>query len=147
MTCSVEVNASVSAVSLFENGNNTAPAFSCEPKRNATDYTGNWNSENGVIVKSAFSNRYGRIDIEGCCWWGRGVLLTRGTCQFGRINHYLGINANGQGFLKFYDVDFCAYPEAICQSQYSKDLRWAVGYFEWIDRVQSLMTPQVILKS
>eukprot|EP00804_Cyclotella_cryptica_P017918 CCRYP_001284-RA/>CCRYP_001284-RA protein AED:0.17 eAED:0.17 QI:49/1/1/1/0.75/0.6/5/1327/535 len=137
MTCAVDVNATITAVSLFKNDNNTPPAFSCGPKTNATDYTGYWDSENGVIVNSAFSNRYGRIDIEGCCWWGRGVLLTRGTCQFGRINHYLGINAGAQGFLNFYDVDFCAYPEVVCQSQYSKDLRWAVGYFEWIDRVQT----------
>ena len=27
---------------------------------------------------SAFSNR---TDVEGCCWWGRGVLLTRGVCK------------------------------------------------------------------
>lgn len=23
----------------------------------------------------------GRTDLEGCCWWGRGALLTRGVCK------------------------------------------------------------------
>ena len=25
-----------------------------------------------------YANTVGRTDIEGCCWWGRGALLTRG---------------------------------------------------------------------
>ena len=63
--------------------------------------------------------------------------MTRGTCNFGRINHYLGINAVSMGYVNFYDVDFCVYPEVVCNSPYSKDLRWVVGYFEWIDKVQT----------
>ena len=26
----------------------------------------------------------GRTDLEGCCWWGRGVLLTRNVCKIGK---------------------------------------------------------------
>lgn len=29
-------------------------------------------------IPAAYSNTVGRTDIEGCCWWGRGVMLTRG---------------------------------------------------------------------
>ena len=28
--------------------------------------------------------------VEGCCWWGRGVIQTTGRCNFGVLNHYLG---------------------------------------------------------
>ena len=27
----------------------------------------------------------GRTDLEGCCWWGRGVIQTTGTCEHGCI--------------------------------------------------------------
>ena len=35
-------------------------------------------------------NRNGRTDVEGCCWWGRGVIQTTGICNFGKLNYYLG---------------------------------------------------------
>jgi hypothetical protein len=137
MTCDVDNNATITAVSTFKNGNVTPPAFQCRPKMSATDFSGYWVVETDEVVSTAFSNRYGRTDVEGCCWWGRGILMTRGTCSFGRINHYLGVNAVSMGYVNFYDVDFCIYPEVVCNSPYSKDLRWAVGYVEWIDQVQT----------
>lgn len=137
MTCDVNINATIAAASTFKNGNLTPPAFQCRPKKNSDDFSGYWDSNTGEIVISAFTNRFGRTDVQGCCWWGRGVMMTRGTCNFGRINHYMGVSAISSGYVNYYDVDFCVYPEVVCDSPYSKDLRWAVGYFEWIDRVQT----------
>lgn len=31
-----------------------------------------------------------RTDVEGCCWWGRGVIQMTGVCNFGRLNFFLG---------------------------------------------------------
>ena len=42
-----------------------------------------------------------------------------------------------QGFLNFYDIDFCAFPEVVCRGEDSRNLRWAVGIFEWSDTVQT----------
>ena len=137
MTCSVDENAAITAVSVFKNGNSTPPLFQCKPKQSNDDFAGYWDSETDTLTIDAYANRYGRTDIQGCCWWGRGILMTRGTCNFGRINHYLGINAVSMGYVNFYDVDFCVYPEVVCNSPYSKDLRWIVGYFEWVDKVQT----------
>lgn len=33
-----------------------------------------------TILFALDANTLGRIDTEGCCFWGRGVLLTRGRC-------------------------------------------------------------------
>jgi hypothetical protein len=136
MRCNVNLNATMNAVSLFKNGDLTPPAFQCRPKEHSDDFSGYWNSETDEIVIAPYANRYGRTDIEGCCWWGRGVLMTRGPCSFGRINGYMGVNAVSKGYVNFYDVDFCIYPEVVCDSPYSQDLRWAVGFFEWIYHVQ-----------
>ena len=138
MTCNVDQNAAITAVSAFKNGNSTPPLFQCKPKESSENSSGHWDLETESITIETYSNRYGRTDIQGCCWWGRGVLMTRGTCNFGRINHFLGINsAASKGYVNYYDVDFCIYPEVVCHGPYSRDLKWAVGYFEWIDKVQT----------
>jgi hypothetical protein len=88
--------------------------------------------------KIAYSNENGRTDVEGCCWWGRGVLQTKGICSFGRLNYYLGKRAADEGRESLFpSVNFCSQPEAICGSRYRHELTWMVGLFEWIDRVQS----------
>ena len=28
-------------------------------------------------------------DVEGCCWWGRGIIQTTGPCNFGKLNYFL----------------------------------------------------------
>lgn len=54
------------------------------------------------------ANTAGRTDVEGCCWWGRGVIQTTGICNFGKLNYYLGARASKEGRDSPYpDVDFC----------------------------------------
>ena len=135
-TCDVDADMNVIAASALT-GEKAPPPFQCRPKENATDYTGYWDIEGGFLSDTfPFANRDGRIDTAGCCWWGRGVLLTRGTCSFGKLNHFLGKKAAAQGFLNFFDVDLCVYPEIVCEGKDTKELRWAIGMFEWEDRVQ-----------
>jgi len=79
--------------------------------------------------------------LEGCCWWGRGALLTRGVCNIGKLDYYLGKRAyveRGEG--KFPTIDFCADPELTCASEASaagaEERRWITGFFEWVERIQ-----------
>ena len=137
MTCDVDEDIQMTAVTKL-NEEKAPPSLSCRAKDSATDFTGHWDRSTGTLDETfPFSNRMGRIDTAGCCWWGRGVLLTRGTCNFGRINHFLGRDAAAKGFLNFYDIDFCAFPEVVCRGEDSRNLRWAVGIFEWNDTVQT----------
>lgn len=50
----------------------------------------------------------------------------------GRVNYFLGNEANGLSF----PIDLCVNPEVICDGEYTRDLRWVVGLFEWADTVQ-----------
>jgi len=137
MTCDVDVDIQMTAVTSL-NEERAPPKFSCKAKDSANDFTGFWDRSTGTLNETfPFSNRKGRIDTAGCCWYGRGVLLTRGTCNFGKLNHFLGREAAAQGFLNFIDVNFCAYPEVVCEGQDSRNLRWSVGMFEWADTVQT----------
>ena len=47
--------------------------------------------------QQAYANVNARVDVEGCCWWARGVLKSKGTCTFGRLNYYLGKRAADEG--------------------------------------------------
>ena len=90
--------------------------------------------------RTAFANEIGRTDIEGCCWWGRGVFrnVTRGRCVFGQMNYYIGKRAADEGRASLYPtVDFCQFPEAICASEFSHQLRWVSGMFHWVQEVQT----------
>jgi hypothetical protein len=83
-------------------------------------------------------NRNGRDDVEGCCWWGRGVIQTTGICNFGKLNYYLGKRAADEGRDSRYPkVDFCKDPQVICSSQEHKELKWIAGMFYWIESLQS----------
>ena len=77
-----------------------------------------------------------RVDVEGCCWWGRGVIQTTGICNFGKLNYFIGARAAARGRTSLYpDVDFCADPGAICKSDHP-DLKWIAGFFYWLESVQ-----------
>ena len=141
MTCDVDKDIQMTALTSL-NEEKAPPKFFCRAKESATDFTGFWDGATGTLDETLpFSNRLGRIDTAGCCWWGRGVLLTRGTCKFGRVNHFLGAKAAAQGFLNFVDVDFCAYPNIVCEGEDSRNLRWSVGLFEWSDTLQTYQDP------
>jgi len=86
---------------------------------------------------AAYPNAAGRTDVEGCCWWGRGVIQTSGVCNFGKLNYFLGKRAADDGRESRYpDIDFCRDPEAICSSQEHQELKWIAGFFYWISEVQ-----------
>ena len=116
---------------------------------------GNFNNE------SPSPNSSGRTDVEGCCWWGRGVIQTtvrlydrilywlhpgllftffsssfvKGVCNFGKLNYYLGARAAEEGRESRYpDINFCEEPDAICASQEHKELKWIAGLFYWVER-------------
>jgi len=80
----------------------------------------------------------GRTDVEGCCWWGRGVIQTTGVCNFGKLNFYLGARAARENRTALYpDVDFCRNPGAICERGSHPELKWVAGFFYWLNAVQT----------
>jgi len=79
----------------------------------------------------------GRTDVEGCCWWGRGVIQTTGVCNFGKLNFYMGKRAALEGRASIYpEVDFCRNPGAICEPGGPPELKWVAGFFYWLNSVQ-----------
>ena len=117
------------------------PPFRCKPVTDRINYSGYW--ENGVLVANvSLENDLGRTDTQGCCFWGRGALLTRGVCNIGKINYYLGKGGANQGRYTLYPtLDFCDYPENTCASAYTEELRWTVAFFEWAERIQRYYVP------
>lgn len=106
-----------------------APLF-CRPKKDKNDFTGYWNygffcnvpwvdpplscddypgQKAGRFENDEpYANRNGRTDVEGCCWWGRGVIQTTGVCNFGKLNYYLGARAAKEGRdAPYAQYDFC----------------------------------------
>ena len=83
-------------------------------------------------------NKTGRIDTEGCCWWGRGVIQTTGRCNFGKLNYYMGARGHAENRTVLYpDIDFCKDPESICKPDAPPPLKWIAGFFYWLNDVQS----------
>lgn len=83
-------------------------------------------------------NTGGRSDVEGCCWWGRGVIQTTGVCNFGKLNYFMGARAKAEGRESSYpDIDFCKTPDSICASTDHPELKWIAGFFYWTESVQS----------
>lgn len=82
--------------------------------------------------------RASRTDVEGCCWWGRGVIQTTGVCNIGKLNYFLGKKAaDRNGDALYPDVDFCKQPDAICASEDHPELKWIAGFFYWLNDVQT----------
>jgi hypothetical protein len=85
-----------------------------------------------------FGHPTGRTDVEGCCWWGRGVIQTTGVCNFGKLNYYMGKRGKDEGRDVLYPtIDFCKNPEAICEPDSPPALKWIAGFFYWLNSVQS----------
>eukprot|EP00929_Paragymnodinium_shiwhaense_P082261 TRINITY_DN432_c0_g1_i3.p1 TRINITY_DN432_c0_g1~~TRINITY_DN432_c0_g1_i3.p1 ORF type:complete len:655 (+),score=124.89 TRINITY_DN432_c0_g1_i3:59-1966(+) len=107
--------------------------------------TGGWTFQGEGCVDGAcpgspaplFGVPEGRTDVEGCCWWGRGVIQTTGVCNFGKLNYYIGKRAADEGRVSaFPQVDFCKNPGAICSPDGPSELKWVAGFFYWLNSVQ-----------
>jgi len=151
MACDVDNDMEMRAVTNSKWYGAPGPLF-CGPK--GGDYgtnTGYWDYQKrcdtcddyegqkggGYENEIPWANRLGKSDVEGCCWWGRGVIQTTGVCNFGRLNYYLGARAHEEGRESRYPlVDFCKNPEAICSSTDHPELKWVAGFFYWVDQVQ-----------
>jgi len=91
----------------------------------------------GEVNTMPYANGAGRTDVQGCCWWGRGVIQTTGVCNFGKLNYFLGKGAADAGRESRYPtVDFCKDPEVICSSTEYSELKWIAGFFYWMNEVQ-----------
>ncbi|MGR5486020.1 Ig-like domain-containing protein [Vibrio alfacsensis] len=91
--------------------------------------------------------------VEGCGWWGRGVIQTTGRQNFGTLNHYLGrshvdpetIGKTIDGVTVeappanplYAELDFCSNPGLICSSEENKEIKWIAGLFYWVTSVQA----------
>jgi len=102
---------------------------------------GGWNFCSGKGCANApapIFHQPGRTDVEGCCWWGRGVIQTTGVCNFGKLNYFMGARGKAEGRDVLYPtLDFCKNPEAICDPKSPPALKWIAGFFYWLNSVQS----------
>ena len=132
-----------------------------DPPEYCTEYDGQL--AGGIDNSAPVANAAGRTDVEGCCFWGRGVIQSTGVCNFGKLNYFLGAGAAEDGReARYPDVNFCERPDAICASEEykvsdlydkqetillegtsnaqclslrsPKELKWIAGYFYWIER-------------
>lgn len=108
---------------------------------------GSWVSCEGGCPNAAapelIVGREARTDVEGCCWWGRGVIQTTGICNFGKLNYFIGKKAADRGRqAMFPNVDFCRDPEVICRGEHG-DLKWVAGLYYWLESVQPYTAPGV----
>jgi len=135
LSCDVDDNMQVTAV---RSGNQlrAPPPLKCKAGSGEDVFTGYWDEISGrVITDAPFPNVAERTDIEGCCWWGRGALSTRGVCNIGKLNYYLGKRGADLGRSTLYpQLDFCKYPEVTCTSAMGEQLRWTTALFEWSER-------------
>ena len=69
--------------------------YDCEnpwatPPESCDEYEGQVGGK--AINDVAYANAAGRTDVEGCCWWGRGVIQTSGVCNFGKVSWMIYAN-------------------------------------------------------
>lgn len=91
--------------------------------------------------------------VQGCGWWGRGVIQTTGRQNFGTLNHYMGrshvdpdtigqtidgvvVEAPPENPL-YAGLDFCSNPGLICSSEENREIKWIAGLFYWVTSVQA----------
>ncbi|MCG9676690.1 cellulose-binding domain-containing protein [Vibrio sp. Isolate24] len=91
--------------------------------------------------------------VQGCGWWGRGVIQTTGRQNFGTLNHFMGrshvdpdtIGTTVNGVTVeappanplYADLDFCSNPGLICSSEENREIKWIAGLFYWVTSVQA----------
>jgi predicted chitinase len=122
----------VSAVAKFDN--------SATCRMYSGQKAGGWELCGGQACPSDAAPSFGvpaRTDVEGCYFWGRGVIQTTGVCNYGKMNYFSGKRAASDGRpALFPDVDFCKTPEQVCTSTKYPELKWFSGLFYWINAVQ-----------
>ncbi|MDB2386329.1 PKD domain-containing protein, partial [Shewanella sp.] len=90
--------------------------------------------------------------LQGCGWWGRGVIQTTGRLNFGKLNHFIGrshvatdkVGSVVDGIVVkaapnnplYADLDLCSNPQLICSTQKHKEIKWIAGLFFWMNEVQ-----------
>lgn len=95
--------------------------------------------------------------IEGCGWWGRGVIQTTGRLNFGKLNHFLGRSHVDPAYAGqvvdgiavtpapaeplYADMDLCSNPQLICSSTEHGEIKWIAGLFFWMNEVQGYNDP------
>ena len=90
MECAVDKNMNLQATTsqIYPSA---PPPLSCRPRSVSESYTGYWDVGTGKeMVVFPYENSFGRTDTEGCCYWGRGAIHTRGICNIGKLNYFLG---------------------------------------------------------
>ena len=91
--------------------------------------------------------------VEGCGWWGRGVIQTTGRQNFGTLNHFVGRShvdpdtigttidgttvAPAPDSPLYADLDLCSNPGLVCSSEEHKEIKWIAGLFFWVSSVQA----------
>jgi predicted chitinase len=152
--CAVDLNMQITATTHAK-WYGAPPPLRCGPKNVTGATTVGWNpsgscgpwgpptppcnvyagQQGGAFTTSTAANGKGRTDVEGCCWWGRGVIQSTGIGNYGKLNYYLGAKAASRGASAPYaDIDFCKTPEAVCSSTKYPELKWIAGLFYWMQR-------------
>jgi hypothetical protein len=152
--CAVDLNMQITATTHAK-WYGAPPPLRCGPKNVTGATTVGWNpsgscgpwgpptppcnvyagQQGGAYTTSTAANGKGRTDVEGCCWWGRGVIQSTGIGNYGKLNYYLGAKAASRGASAPYaDIDFCKTPEAVCSSTKYPELKWIAGLFYWMQR-------------
>lgn len=66
------------------------------------------------------------------------MLHSKGICQYGKLNHYLGQKAADEGRTSMFpDVNFCLDPGAVCSSSKYTNMKWITGLFRWVMDIQT----------
>jgi len=98
-------------------------------------YTNPLPDADGNTPNARSSDAFPATNVEGCCWWGRGVIQTTGRCNFGKLNKQIGAGAGAGANALYPDIDFCRNPQAICTGP--ADLKWIAGIFFWVTEPQT----------
>jgi hypothetical protein len=96
-------------------------------------YTNPLPDANSNTPNARESEAFPATNVEGCCWWGRGVIQTTGRCNFGKLNKQIGADAGSSAL--YPDINFCTNPQSICTGP--SDLKWIAGIFFWVTEPQS----------
>ncbi len=96
-------------------------------------YTNPLPDANGNRPPKRSPDAFPSTNVQGCCWWGRGVIQTTGRCNFGKLNKNIGAGAGSDAL--FPQINFCKNPQALCDGP--SELKWIAGIFFWITEVEN----------